>query len=281
MHARRLSIILLLGALWTAPAARADDGTQPATVARQNYTYDPNSKSITLDLKTIYSGRDADLFRQFYAKAGGDGYRHAKLGYYRTMYDAVAEAAPPMVKDDRERNTIEMTERYTISLADLEDDQQLHRFPIYPDLMRGFFSRLPPLVHHPYPLDPGFNQRDIVTVDAPTLGLYAIPGATVSSPYFTFTRSARALAGHLEMDYRLRFLLDNVPAGEFEQYRSDIEQMDHNIYAWIDIDRDFYHRHYRDIPKMVRGAGLAALLILPGAAYWLVRHRRLERARQQ
>jgi hypothetical protein len=275
MHARRLSIILLLGALCIgalgiAPAVRAEDSAAPTTVARQNYSYDPRANTVMLDLKTVYSGHDAQSFRGFYAKAGADGYAKAKLDYYRTMYDVVAEAAPPTVKDDTDRNVIETTERYRISLAGREDDEPLHRFAIYPDLMRGFFSRLPPLVHHPYPLDAASDRRDIVTVDAPTLGLYAIPGGAVSSAYFTFTRNARAMPGHIEMDYRLRFLTDSVPVAEFERYRADIERMDHNIYAWIDLDRDFYHRYYRDMPAILRGATAAILAVALGGAWWFL-----------
>src|SRR6202012_3553702 len=99
MPAHRLSIILLLGALWIAPAIRPDDAPEPTTVARQNYRYDPRAKTVTLELKTVYRGGDALAFRQIYAKAGADNYSKAKLDYYRTMYDAVTEAAPPAMKD--------------------------------------------------------------------------------------------------------------------------------------------------------------------------------------
>jgi hypothetical protein len=268
MRAHRLSIVLLLAALWIAPSVRAEEAG-PTTVARQNYSYDPRTKTVTLDLRTVYSGGDARAFREIYAKAGADNYSKAKLEYYRTMYDAVAEATPPLVKDGGD--AIETAERYTVSLAGLEDDEPLHRFAIYPDLMRGFFSRLPPLVHHPYPLDAASDRRDIVTVDAPTLGLYPIPGTTVSSPWFTFTRSARALDGHIELDYRLRFLAPSVPPEDFERYRADIERMDHNIFAWIDLDRDFYHRHYREIPLMIQVAAGTGLAVLGGVVWWLLR----------
>jgi len=272
MRARRLTIILLPAVL-SAPPVRAEQA-EPNTVARQSYVYDPGKNAVTLDLKTVYRGGDARSFREIYAKVGADGYRRAKLDYYRTMYDTVAEAAPPAIKDNPDRDTVETAERYTIGLGGQEDDEALHRFPIYPDMMRGFFSRLPPLVHHPYPLDPAFDRRDIVAVDAPTLGLYAIPGGTVSSPYFTFTRNARALPGHVELDYRLRFMTGSVPVGEFERYRGDIERMDHNIYAWIDLDRDLYHRYYRNIPAILRGMAAAILAIAAGSAWWLLGRRR-------
>jgi len=272
MRAHRLSIILLLAMPWIAPVRAGETG--PTTVARQNYSYDTRTQTVTLDLKTAYSGGDADLFRQIYAKAGADAYTKAKLDYYRTMYDAVAAAAPPVVTDDPGRNTVETAERYTIGLGGLEDDEQLHRFAIYPDLLRGFFSRLPAQVHHPYPLNAAFDQRDIVTVDAPTLGLYEIRSGAVSSAYFGFTRQVRARPGHIEMDYRLRFLADSVPVGDFERYRGDIERMDHNIYAWIDLDRDFYHRYYQDIPAILRSGGAAILIAALGGAIWLLRRRR-------
>jgi hypothetical protein len=264
MRAHRLSIILLLGALWAA-AARAGEA-EPTTVARQDYTYDPRAKTVTLALTTVYSGRDADAFRLFYANAGQEGYRTAKLDYYRTMYDAVAEAAPPKVKDDR--NAIETTEHYTVSLAEAEDDEPLHKFPIYPDLLRGFFSKLPPTIRQPYPLDAALDRRDIVTVTAPTLGSYELRGAEVSGRYFTFTRNARSLPGHVEMDYRLRFLASGVPVAEFEQYRADIEEMDHSIYSWIDLDRGLHRRYYRDIPTMIRGAGLVAVIVALATGIW-------------
>ena len=124
--------------------------------------------------------------------------------------------------------------------------------------------------------DTASDRRDIVTVDAPTLGLYPIPGANVSSPWFTFTRSARALPGHVEMDYRLRFLTGSVPPEDFERYRGDIERMDHNIFAWIDLDRDFSHRYYRDIPKIIHG--FAAAVLLGAGVWWFWRRRRAGRA---
>src|SRR5580693_985942 len=111
MRAHWLSIILLLSALSFAPAAGADDGAGPTTVARQNYAYDPKTKTVTLDLKTVYSGCDAELFRVFYARTDAQAYSKAKLDYYRTMYDTVAEATPPTVKDDHGRNVIETAER--------------------------------------------------------------------------------------------------------------------------------------------------------------------------
>jgi hypothetical protein len=279
MRVHRLSIILLLGAHWigalgTAPAARAGDA-EPNTVARQDYRYDPRAGSVTLDLTTIYRGRDADDFRAAYARLGQAGYAKAKLDYYRTMYDSVAEAAAPTVTDDPSRDAVETRERYTMSLAGLEDDSGLHRFPIYPDLLRGFFSTLPPTIRQPYPLDGTFDRRDIVTVTAPTLGTYTLGDGDVSGSFFAFTRKASSGAGHVEMDYRLRFLTDSVPVADFEQYRADVERMDHNIYAWIDLDRDFYHRHYQDMPAMLRAAAAAAgLAMLGGGVWWLARRRR-------
>jgi hypothetical protein len=273
MRAHRLSIILLLGVLGTAPTARAFDA-EPNTVARQDYRYDPRAGSVTLDLTTIYRGRDADDFRAAYTRLGQAGYAKAKLDYYRTMYDSVAEAAAPTIKDDPGRNVIETSERYTMSLAGLEDDTELHRFAIYPDLLRGFFSSLPAALQRPYPLDAAFDRRDIVTVDAPTLGTYAISDGAENGRYFAFTRTASGRPGHVAMDYRLRFLADHVPVEDFEQYRADIERMDHNVYAWIDLDRDFYHRYYRDIPRMIVAAAVAGLAAIVATGWWLLQRRK-------
>jgi hypothetical protein len=269
MARRRRSIIMLLAALsLTAAEAIAADRM---TEARQNYAYDPRTESVTLDLTTVYSGIDAERFRDLYRQIGADGYSKAKLDYYRGMYGNVAQATPLALNDNRD--TIETRERYTFSLANPDDDDLKHRFPIYPDLLRGFFAQLPPTIERPYPLDSTLDRRDIVTVSAPTLGTYAIRDADISDGYFAFTRKTSTGSGHIKMDYRLRFLADSVPVAEFAAYSADIERMDHNIFAWIDLDRDFYHRHYRDIPTMIRGA--AATLVLAGAVlgWWLFRKR--------
>jgi len=267
----RRSIILLPAALWLASAARAD-GAERMTVARQTYAYSSGTESVTLDLSTIYSGPDAEGFRDLYRRLGPDGYAQAKLDYYRTMYSDVAEAAVPTVKDGGD--TVETRELYTVSLADTDDDLK-HRFPIYPDLLRGFFSTLPPTIQQPYKLDRTLDRRDIVTVTAPTLGTYTLRDGAVTSPTFAFTRKATASSGRVELDYHLRFLADSVPTADFEQYRADIERMDHNIYAWIDLERDFYHRHYRDMPKIIRGVAIAGLAVLAGSICLFVRRRRV------
>jgi hypothetical protein len=274
MRVRRYSIILLLAALWLAPAARADSAGR-MTVARQDYAYAPGTGTVTLDLTTVYSGSDADRFRDLYRRIGADGYDRAKLDYYREMYGAIAETMPPAIKDDRD--TVETRERYTISLAEPEDDELKHRFPIYPDLMRGFFAQLPTAIQQPYTLDGTLDRRDTVTVTAPTLGTYAIPDSAVSDAYFAFTRKAGARSNRVEMDYRLRFLTGSVPVADFAAYSADIARMDHNIFAWIDLDRDVYHRYYRDMPNIIRG--VAAVLVV-GAVFarWFLRKRRMGRA---
>ena len=55
--------------------------------------------------------------------------------------------------------------------------------------------------------------------------------------------------------------------------------MDTNIFAWIDINRDFYPRYYHDFPKIAVGLAAAALL-LSGifGGRWM--RRRRARARQ-
>jgi hypothetical protein len=272
MGVRRHAIILLLAALWLAPAARADNAER-MTVARQDYAYDPRTRIVTLDLGTVYTGQDADMFRSLYARIGPDGYSRAKLDYYRTMYDAIAEAAPPAIKDDRAHNVIEARERYTVTLAQSDDEEPAHRFAIYPDLLRGFFSQLPATIQQPYALDGTLDRRDIVTVTAPMLGTYEVRDSGVSNPAFSFTRKAITAPGRVGLDYRLRFLTDRVAVADFEQYRADIARMDNNVFAWIDLDRDVYRRYYRDMPKIIRGVAAAVLL---GAAlgWWFLRRRR-------
>jgi hypothetical protein len=271
MVGQRRSIGVVLAVLWFAPAAWAD-GAGRLTVARQNYAYSPRTDSVTLELATVYSGSDAEGFRALYGQLGTDGYSKAKLDYYGTMYSTVAEAAPPAVKDGGD--TIETWELYAISLADPDDDELKHRFPIYPDLLRGFFSSLPPTVQQPYALDGTLERRDIVTVTAPTMGTYQVRDGAVAGGAFAFTRKATASAGRVELDYRLRFLASSVPVADYEHYRTDIERMDHNIYAWIDLDRDLYRRYSQDIPKIARAVAAPLLIAVAGLAYLVIRARR-------
>jgi hypothetical protein len=263
MGVRRHSIILLLAAQWLAPVAGADSAAR-ITVARQDYAYDPGTGIVRLDFTTVYSGSDAERFRDLYHRIGPDGYDKAKLDYYREMYGAIAEAAPTAVKNDRD--TVETRERYTVSLADPDDDELKHRFPIYPDLLRGFFAQLPATIQQPYALDGTLDRRDIVTVTAPTLGIYDVRDSSVADAYFTFSRKATTGSGWVGMDYRLRFLTDSVPVADFAAYSADIARMDHNVFAWIDLDRDIYHRYYRDMPKIIRG--VAAIVLLGTALGW-------------
>jgi hypothetical protein len=138
---------------------------------------------------------------------------------------------------------------------------------------------LPPTIQQPYTLDGTLDRRDIVTVTAPTLGTYEMPDSSVSNPAFSFTRKTIIAPGRVELDYRLRFLTDRVAVADFEQYRADIARMDNNIFAWIDLDRDFSHRYYRDIPTIIRGGVAAILVIGITVLTWLFfRNRRMGRA---
>jgi len=99
-------------------------------------------------------------------------------------------------------------------------------------------------------------------VTAPTLGTYAIPDSFVSDAYFVFTRKADTGSNRVEMDYRLRFLTGSVPVADFAAYSADVARMDHNIFAWIDLDRDVYYRYYRDVPRIIRGLAAAVLVVV-------------------
>ena len=238
---------------------------EATTVARQNYTWNADTGAIDMVFRITYSAQDADLFRGIYANLGREKYDRTKLDYLQKIYKDLAETKPLSVQDDREKNEVETLESYSLAYQAVKDNQIEHRFPVYPTLLRGFFAELPATRQHPYALNETLNRRNIVTLDIPTLGKFAIRDATLFGKGLIFTRKVHSEADSLVLDYGLKFVTDRVSAADFPKLRADIRKMDTGIYAWIDINRGFYRRYYQDFPRIV--LGLFAVILLPLAIF--------------
>ena len=94
---------------------KLETNTKGSTFVQQTYTTADYKKPVTLEVKTTYSGSDADGFRSDLAGMSIDDFAHTRINELATDQPKIVATHTPVVKDDRLRNIIVVTETYRVS----------------------------------------------------------------------------------------------------------------------------------------------------------------------
>lgn len=91
-------------------------GTNARSMTRveQNYTTAKYGAPTLLEVRTTYTGGDADAMRSELASLSLEDYAHDRINDLAVDQPKIAADGLPVVKDDRMRNTLVVTERYRI-----------------------------------------------------------------------------------------------------------------------------------------------------------------------
>lgn len=94
---------------------RVETNAKGSTLVEQTYTTAGFAKPVQLEVKTTYSGSDADGFRSDLASMSIDDFAHTRINELATDQPRIEAARAPKVADDRLRNVIVVTEKYRVA----------------------------------------------------------------------------------------------------------------------------------------------------------------------
>jgi hypothetical protein len=120
----------------TMALAKVGTNAKALTRVEQNYTTTKFDAPALLEVRTTYSGGDADAMRSELASLSLEDYAHDRINDLAVDQPKIEADGLPVVKDDRLRNTLVVTERYR--LPELWKDGS---WTWYPRVLEGHLLR--------------------------------------------------------------------------------------------------------------------------------------------
>lgn len=147
----------------TTKLATIDTRQDGSTHVEQRYTTTSYSEPVQLEVKTTYSGADADAMRSDLASMSADDFAQDSINDLAGDQPKIESVAAPVIQDDRERNVIVVTERYRV--RELWSDGQ---WTWYPRVLDSYLTRPDTMIRRmplafPWPL----NVRQTATFTFP------------------------------------------------------------------------------------------------------------------
>lgn len=176
----------------------------------------------TLEIRGRYEDLLADAMRPWLAQTTPEQ-RHSDYASYITRYYPGARSAGPVsVDDDKERNVIEVTERYVIERPFTRSESGVLTLALHPDEVygyaepRGAGSRSMPLgIEYPALV------RQRITAHLPEPWLIEPDTVTIENAAFRYRSDVTYSGGSVTLSYAYQALADHVPPAGLARYESD------------------------------------------------------------
>lgn len=234
----------------------ADDTTELTRITPQGYE---NAKirvdqtfrlpayhgEVTLDVKTIYEGKEADSMRSYFASTSTGTVAQEYLNYYADIYPEVESLAAVTWEDNEESNRLIVEERYRIpelwEKGETDDDPWEATFesgftysriaiPSTKDRTMPFAIPFPSKVDHHLsihlPDDAFANAGDADPV-------------TIEEPSFRFHFKEKTVGRKIDISFSYESLADRVPAAEAKTYLKSARKAEGNTTYYLTIPTRF------------------------------------------
>jgi hypothetical protein len=147
------------------------------------------------------------------------------LDHYASLGVSVTPEASIAIRDDRDANTLEVSERYRMTYAWEPLGDGTEEFWLPPATIFDWLPGVASARAYPLALPVGLDEHEQITVLAdPDWELEEVE-AEVQSPWFHFTAVSTPQDDGMLLDYNLRVLADRVPPHELSAYQAALQDM--------------------------------------------------------
>jgi hypothetical protein len=189
---------------------------------------------VSLEVVTVYRGWSANRGRSKFASQRGDDIAREYADFYRKRYGELKEAAPLRVEDDRDGNTMTVTERYLLSSPFESIDATTRSIDIYADALSGPAS-LPSSMARTGPLyvaAPGeYRHRIDLSVPGDWHARFAHETEQHKADAFDFTREVDVRPGDATIDYRMVVREYEMPADSVARQLQELRKANDGLSA--------------------------------------------------
>jgi len=199
--------------------------TRGAVTIAQDYDVRANDEPSMMTVKTTYSGREADDLRARLASTSIGDVAKEHLNQFAADQPKIEADGTPQIRDDREADTIVITERYRLRglLANGHwtfTPRHIERFLKRPETM----VRRTPLAFD-YPLD--ITQSATFSLPVRARGYSEDWIHTTNA--FELSRRVKSSGRRVELTYRLRSRSDAVNVGDVPQHLTELNALNETL----------------------------------------------------
>lgn len=221
-------------ALDSIPAPKA---SKAATLVSERYEPTDDGRDARLIIQTTYRGPSADSRRRSFAGARPEEISRRYAEYYRKRFGDVRVAATPIIKDDRETNTLEVLEEYLLK-APFESDGGARVLDVYAEAL-AMPAQLPDSMERTGPLSLGMpaRYRHEIEVRLPqrwvsTLGDESID---LESDAFRFERVVSVKDRSVTVVYDMDVLAPEVSGDKVIPHLAELRKVRDSLYARVPL----------------------------------------------
>ncbi len=192
---------------------------------------------VDLTVKTVHEAGSADRVRARWATNPASQIERDFLDYYRERYPGLTVAERPTVSDDRDANTVVVTERYFLPIAQLDRNGLREEFVFAPERM---LADIPESLDGPrrLPLSPGWPgvYRHMVEVRGAPIEFEPPKDVRLRNPGFDFNHTGIAWSGgNMTLTWEMVIKTHSVPPETAQQVVDDGRQVDEMTWLYWDL----------------------------------------------
>ncbi|HAV13440.1 MAG TPA: hypothetical protein DCX06_08140 [Opitutae bacterium] len=197
------------------------------TVIRESYKMADYNSDVWLTIHTRYHGAEAESQRRYFERASPDEIEKEYLNFYAQQFPKIAPQAALEKIDNLEQNVFETIEKYTLSDAWLQDENNpaVTDFYTYSEFIRSWtflsdtrIRSMPAAQSHPLEIE------HLIEIILPEAGDFQVEETRIDSPWFTFSRSVTPNYEKLLLRYHYKTLTPSIPANAYPEYAQKIDE---------------------------------------------------------
>ena len=185
-----------------------------STVVEQHYKTTSYGEPTVLEIRTTYSGGDADAMRSELASLSADDFAHERINDLAVDQPKIEAADAPVIIDERERNVIVVDETYRV--RELWDGGQ---WTWYPRVLDGYLSRPDTMIRRmPLAFAWPLNIRQVATFTFPEEMSVEKSTSVTESPTFRYEYTIDSNGRTVTIRQSLRSLRDSVDVEDVPEH---------------------------------------------------------------
>jgi Domain of Unknown Function with PDB structure (DUF3857)/Protein of unknown function (DUF2569) len=200
---------------------------------------------VTLDVKTIYEGEEADSMRSYFASTSTGTVAQEYLNYYADIYPEIESTAAVTWSDDEKSNRLTVEERYRI--PELWEKGDTDEDPWEATFESGFtYSRIaiPSTKERTMPFAIPFPSKvdhhlSIHLPDSAFANAGDAAPVSVDDPAFRFHFKEKTVGNRIDIVFSYESLADRVPPSEARTYLKNARKAEENTTYYLTIPTRF------------------------------------------
>jgi hypothetical protein len=226
----------------------------------ENYKIFNYSSPVELTVKSVYTGSEAEKFRETLVSKNARKLQDSYLKYYRDIYPGISITRELNLQKAKDKNQITITEYYTIPKFFSQDSiSGAYKADFYSDYVSSILPKLTADIKKP--LYVGYSNIDhSISLEMPGKWNIDSESKEVANDNFNYQYEVYESGDMLSLHFRFQYLKEYVGVREYPKFAADVKSIQENYlgYAISHIPESI--PFYPNYPLILSACGLIVLL---------------------